>query len=116
MSLVYLASPYSHPNPDVMHARYEKACRAAAALMLRGECIFAPIAHSHRIGQVMGRSTDHEFWLRQDFAILRHCSHCVVLMLEGWDKSVGVREEIDYCVANDIPVSYMHPADLGMEE
>jgi nucleoside 2-deoxyribosyltransferase len=116
MSLVYLASPYSHPNQDVMHARYEKACKAAAALMLRGECVFAPIAHSHRIGQVMGRSTDHEFWLKQDFAILSNCVHMVVLMLEGWNMSTGVREEIDYCIARGIPVSYMHPSELGVEE
>ena len=112
--LIYLASPYSHKDSAVMHRRFEIACEAAGKLMVRGYAVFAPIAHSHHIGLFINKPTDHEFWLRQDMAILRHCTEMIVLMIEGWKESRGVREEIDFCVANNIPIKYLFPQDLGV--
>ncbi|GIW55540.1 MAG: hypothetical protein KatS3mg082_1944 [Nitrospiraceae bacterium] len=34
--MIYLASPYSHPDPAVREERFHAACRAAAALLLAG--------------------------------------------------------------------------------
>jgi len=34
--MIYLASPYSHPDPAVRAERYRAACRATAALLLAG--------------------------------------------------------------------------------
>jgi hypothetical protein len=112
--LTYLASPYSHPDPDVMHHRYELACAAAGVLMKCGHKVFAPIAHSHRIGQLIGSSVDHDFWLEQDFAILRHCDQMLVLLINGWKESKGVQAEIEFCKARAIPVEYLFPQDLGV--
>lgn len=112
--LIYLASPYSHKDPAVMEHRYEVACQAAGNLMKRGAAVFAPIAHSHHIGQLLGEATNHEFWLRQDMAVLRHCTEMFVLMIPGWQESRGVREEIDFCTAHKIPISYVFPQDLGV--
>jgi Domain of unknown function (DUF1937) len=113
--LTYLASPYSHPDPAVMERRYEAACKAAGYLMKQGECVFAPIAHSHRIGQLLGQSTDHTFWLKQDFAILDKCDEMIVLMLDGWNHSFGVAEEIKRCKEHNKQVRYLFPADLGVD-
>lgn len=112
--LIYLASPYSHPDIDTMHRRYELACAAAGVLMLRGFNVFAPIAHSNRIGQLIGKSVDHAFWLRQDFAILGLCDQMTVLMLEGWKESTGVQAEIAYCKERNMPINYLFPQDLGV--
>jgi hypothetical protein len=97
-----------------MEHRYEMACMAAGKLMLRGDEVFAPIAHSHRIGQLLNKPTDHDFWLRQDFAVLRYCIEMVVLMLPGWAESRGVTAEIDYCEKHGIPVKYLFPQDIGV--
>jgi hypothetical protein len=112
--LVYLASPYSHHDPAVMEHRFEVACKVAGALMLRGSTVFAPIAHSHPIGQIIDKPTDHEFWMRQDFAVLQHCAEMVVLMIDGWDRSRGVREEIEFCNTYGIPIRYIFPQDVGV--
>jgi hypothetical protein len=45
--VIYLASPYSHPNPAVREQRFQAACQAAAALLRSGQAVFAPIVHSH---------------------------------------------------------------------
>jgi len=47
--LIYLASPFSHPDPAVREQRFEAACRAAADLIRQGKSIFSPIAHSYGI-------------------------------------------------------------------
>ena len=47
--MIYLASPYSHPDPAVMEQRFETACRVAGWLMARGEIVFCPIAMSHSV-------------------------------------------------------------------
>lgn len=111
MSLVYLASPYSHPDATVRAARFSAACRVAGELMKAGQCVFSPIAHSHPIEQhfLDAKPEGHDFWLRQDFAILRHASRLVVLMLEGWEASRGVAAEIDFAKTIGVPVEFKKP-------
>jgi nucleoside 2-deoxyribosyltransferase len=111
MSLIYLASPYSHPDPAEKEKRYREACRVAGNLMRRGKCVFSPIAHSHPIEQnfEQGGAEGHAFWLKQDFAVLRHCTEMLVLMLDGWESSSGVAAEVEFCKTLQIPVSYIEP-------
>ena len=104
--LTYLASPYSHADEDVREARFHMACRAAAQLMQTSE-VFCPIAHSHPIELKMNGRPDHDFWMRQDIAILRKCDRLVVLCLPGWDQSKGVNEEIHLAHRLGLPVEYM---------
>jgi hypothetical protein len=39
--VIYLATCYSHPSPDVMEQRFDAACRIAGALMAQGEVVYA---------------------------------------------------------------------------
>lgn len=96
--LLYLATPYSHPDPTVLKQRFDAACAAAAALMGRGYEVFAPIAHSHPVSDHMDEKLrmDFEFWMKQDKAILKHCDALVVFALPGWYESRGVTAEIAY--------------------
>lgn len=91
--MIYLASPYSHPDPAVRDERFRAACRATAALLRAGEVAFSPIVHSHPL-VAFGLPTAWAFWDRIDRAYLERCDEVVVLMLDGWKESVGVRAEI----------------------
>lgn len=106
--LVYLASPYSHPDGHVRTKRFEEVCKKAAELMGAGYLVFCPIAHSHPI-EVIGMPDikSGDWWLRQDFAILKACDELVVLKMDGWDKSYGVGKEIEFAKNHNIPVVYM---------
>lgn len=112
---IYLASPYSAPAnlPDALadrmrEDRYIKACKKAAELMEYGHQVFCPIAHSHPI-EVHGMNEIHsgEFWLKQDFAILKHVDAMYVYQMPGWEQSKGIREEINFCLAHNIPVFFL---------
>jgi Domain of unknown function (DUF1937). len=48
--MIYLASPYSHPDPLVREARFDAACRAMADLVHAGQIVFSPIVHGHPLG------------------------------------------------------------------
>jgi hypothetical protein len=115
MDLTYLASPYSVGGADAAERkrRYQLVCRVAGALMAQGENIFCPIAHSHPIeiysGEILKNCSTHEFWLKQDFAILRHCSRMKVLLLPGidWHESVGITREVQFANRYGIPIFFI---------
>lgn len=114
--LVYLATPYSHPNWEVKKQRYKDASAFAAQLMEEGHLVFCPIAHSHPIETYgMPELKSGDWWLRQDFAILKFCDELIVYQLEGWDTSYGVGKEIEYAKSFGIPVKYREPETKQME-
>ncbi|HZT79162.1 MAG TPA: DUF1937 family protein [Gemmataceae bacterium] len=106
--MIYLASPYSHPDPAVREERFHAACRAAAALLRAGHAVFSPIAHSHALAR-HGLSEDWKFWEPFDREYLERCDEVVVLMLAGWRESVGVREEVRIARELGKPVRYVAP-------
>jgi hypothetical protein len=106
--MIYLATPYSHPDPLVREQRFRDACRAAAALLRSGQAVFSPIAHSHPL-VVYGLPSDWAFWWHFDRELLARCDEVVVLMLDGWHESVGVREEVRLAQELDKPVRYVAP-------
>lgn len=106
--MIYLARPYSHPDPAVRQERFAAACRAAAELIRRGHVVFSPVAHSHAIAQ-HGLPLDWRFWSRHDRRYLEACDEVAVLMLDGWRESVGVRAEIAIARELDKPVRYLAP-------
>lgn len=106
--MIYLASPYSHPDPSVREQRFRAACRAAVALLHAGRVVFSPIAHSHPLAQ-HGLPGNWQFWERYDRAFLERCDEVVVLMLDGWQESVGVQAEIRIARELGKPVRYLAP-------
>jgi hypothetical protein len=91
---LYLACPYSHPDPEVEAARFEAANVAAGALMKRGDLVFSPISHSHPIHLAHGLPGDFGFWKAFDVWMIGACEAVVVLLLDGWQQSKGIAAEI----------------------
>jgi Nucleoside 2-deoxyribosyltransferase len=108
--VLYLASPYSDPAPAVREHRFRAACRATVALMRAGEIVFSPVVHSHPLTED-GLPTDWGFWERFDRQFLALCDELVVLMLDGWNESIGVQAEIRIATELGKPVRYLAPED-----
>ena len=109
--MIYLASPYSHPDPAVMEQRFETACRVAGWLMARGEIVFAPICHTHPIAVRCELPRGWEFWSRYDREMVSRANRLVVVKMDGWQTSVGVTAEIEIAEDLGIPVEYMEVPD-----
>jgi len=107
MKLIYLASPYSHEDPDVRKWRFCRAVDAAAELMHDGYLVFSPIAHSHMIATRHDLPGDFAYWAEFDRRMVAACDEVWVLKIDGWAESVGVKAEIELAKGLDKPVFYM---------
>lgn len=104
--MIYLASPYSHPDATVSEHRFHAACRAAAWLIQAGSAVFSPIAHGHPIA-LYGVPTDWRFWEPIGRKHLARCDEVLVLPLDGWRESSGVQAEIRMAAELGNPVRYL---------
>lgn len=113
----YLGSPYTivgmeglteQAKANRRTRRFKQVCAKAAELMLAGEKVFCPIAHSHPIEvHGMNEVKSGDFWLAQDFAILQFANKLTVFRMEGWELSDGLRREIAFAKELNIPVTYI---------
>ena len=108
MRLIYLASPYSHPDRQIQEQRFQAACQQAALMMQAGDLVFSPIAHTHPIA-AFGLPGDWEFWQAYDRAMLERCDELAVLQLDGWEESIGVQAEIAIAKELNLPVRFIRP-------
>lgn len=114
--MIYLASPYAHPEAAVQEWRASMAARAAAVLIARGHLVISPIAHGHAIVQQdVARQISGERWYEYGFELLQRCEQLWVLELTGWVESRGVQREIAIARSMGIPLTNITPRSLGIE-
>ena len=112
--LIYLASPYSHPNKEVMEERFKKVTYVSGMLMRTGTVNFSPITQSHEQCKLVNLPTDWDFWQTADEAILNVCDELWILCIPGWKESLGVQAETKYAKAQKKPVHYVQiDSDTG---
>jgi hypothetical protein len=109
--MIYLTSPYSHPDPTVREQRFQAACAATARLLLDGQHVYCPVVHGHPLVR-HGLSADWSFWERFDRSHLERSNEVVVLTLDGWRDSVGLLAELRHAADLRKPVRYVEPETL----
>jgi hypothetical protein len=110
MKLVYLASPYSHPDPAIKQERFETICAVQAELLNQYGDVFGfigPIAASHCVAQHGKLPTEWEFWKKQDELLISRCDELWVIKMDGWEGSVGVQAEIAFAIGKKIPIHFL---------
>ena len=106
--MLYLASPWSHPDPFVRHQRYTDALRATIALFRSGRTVYSPIIYSHQLhGAGVGTTGAFAEWEELDRAVIRSCSMVWVLQLEGWEASRGIKAELEIAAEFNLPVQFV---------
>ena len=116
MSIFYVASPYSHPDPAVQEDRYSEAMRFVAwHLASQGPlpAPFSPIVYCHEMAKRFDLPKDFLFWRTLNRANLLVSAHMVVLRIPGWDESKGVLDELQFAQMHRIPHYYADPVDDG---
>lgn len=111
--LIYLACPYSHPEPKIKEKRFLDVNRVAATLMKDGYYVFSPISHTHPIA-AFGLPEHWEFWKGYDEAMIKNCKAVLVVKMDGWETSTGVQAEIKIAKELGIPVGYLDFVDLAV--
>jgi hypothetical protein len=108
--ILYLASPYTDPDSQVREARYQAVTSVAAQLVLQGRVVFSPLTMTHPIDKLIAGlegTLGSDYWIKFDEQFMACCSDMAVLMLDGWDRSLGVRREIEYFSSRMKPITYL---------
>ncbi len=94
--MIYLASPYSHPDPLIMKTRFLMAEQATAFMLKVGKFVYSPIVHCHELAAKYSLPTDFDFWQRYNRDMIRRCSTFAILDIAGWRESKGVKGEFEF--------------------
>lgn len=106
---IFLASPYSDRRAEVRNERYLGAVKASAYLVRAGMAVYSPIAFWHPIAEIHSMPGDAAYWLEQNRAFIEKCDRLYLLMLDGWEKSVGVCLEVAMARALDKQIIQFPP-------
>lgn len=112
---IYLAAPYSHPDPAVIAQRMETFCRIDAKLIVDGKFTVSPLS-KHFILSYEKLSGSWEYWQDYCRAMLRMCGKMIVICMPGWKESIGLQEEIKLAEQLHIPISYVDELGLLITE
>ncbi len=98
MRLIYLGSPYSHKEEDVRRQRVIDAAEVLAHYATVGKnlCLYSPIVHWSTVAFAHDLPHDLDFWMQQDFHMIRLSTALWVLTSEGWEESFGLNQEIEF--------------------
>lgn len=107
----YLAGPYTNSPME----RYEQHLEASAILIKNGYVIYSPIVHCHPMALKYQLPGNFEFWQRFNHVMITWSNGVLLLKLPGWEKSGGVRDELNFCFDNNIKVWGVDPITVGSE-
>lgn len=106
MRLIYLASPYCHPELSVIEDRVEKNRLFVIWLIKRGKLIYSPILHNHEMTRDGSIRRGWEHWSDQDALMIYLAHEFWVLRLDGWEESQGVTKELDIAAMLAKPIMF----------
>lgn len=109
---IYLAIPYSDPDPLIREMRFRMANARAAELMDQGVVVFSPISHSHTMAVAHGLPLSFSYWAPSARVFLEVSREIEVIRADGWEKSVGVQGEMAIMRNLERPIRFFDPSEL----
>ena len=107
----YLACPYRHPDPLVQRKRCAAAHYTAAQLFAAGRRVFSPLTHNEILIDILDDSVPGEQWMQFDLGVLAACEKLLILKMEGWELSNGVRREILFAREKGLLIEELDPPE-----
>ncbi len=105
--MIYVASPYTHADPEVREKRFTAAFNYTHYLMQTGRTCFSPIVYGHQFHTLKGVPQNFEFWQDLNNTVLILASEVHVLKLPDWELSRGIKQEIHLADQWNIPVRFI---------
>lgn len=95
--MIYLASPFSHPDPAVRRDRARLAHRCAAWGLKDNHMVFSPIAYTaifRRANPIL--PADYESWKPLNEPMIEAAESLWLLAIDGWETNHGVAAELAF--------------------
>jgi len=107
--MIYLASPYTSADSDLMDRRYELICNACAGYTKSGLHVYSPIAHWHPIAKQYDLPRDADYWQEHNFLMIEYCPDFWAIKFPGWQSSIGLAAEVMKAKHIGRKVTYIEP-------
>lgn len=107
--MIYLASPYTHADPEIRDQRYHEVLLAVKWLLTHKMWVYSPIVHCHALAKSHRLPHTADFWWAYNSHMLSRADELMVLALEGWQDSIGVAQECDFAYQLNKPVRFLTP-------
>jgi hypothetical protein len=95
--MIFLATPYTHPDENVMETRRTNVCVISSLLLEKGIFSFSPliyglelIKHSHL------EDKSFAYWEQYCESLLKKSDELYVINCDGWENSKGLLAEIKF--------------------
>lgn len=113
--MIYLASPYSSPLPEMREHRFKEVEKFVAGLMKeRSLLVFSPTLYTHQMSIKHGWPYEAEAYMQFNLDMLRHSQAFFLLQMQGWRESKGVQIELGIAKALMLPITeFRHESDIG---
>lgn len=105
--IIYLATPYTHKDKDVVERRYNQTANKCAELISEGNVVISPIFYGHNLLKYREMPSDWEFWKNFCESFLYKSDELWVYMIDGWEQSTGIKGEIELAQKINIPIRYI---------
>lgn len=107
MARIYLASPYSDPDPLVRKNRVRLAEAKAIELMEAGNQVFSPVVYGGRMVE-LGCELDDAYWDEWSMSFLQKWAEVLAFYrIDGFRKSEGMTKEWVYACDHHMPIIYV---------
>jgi len=114
--MIYIASPYTHKDKAIEEKRFVEVAKATAHFVKKGAMAFSPIVHGHSLVEFGGLDgMDEHNWLDYDFKFLEMSALLLVLAIDGWEESRGVRAEIAFAKRHGVDRMMTRPPLYKLE-
>jgi hypothetical protein len=77
-----------------------------ATMLKHGLIVYSPIVHCHELALRHDMPHAFEFWQHYNQGMLDVATELVILQLDGWQESVGLKGEAEYAAAIQLPISF----------
>jgi len=107
--LIHLTAPYSDESPEVRLYRVVEVAKIASRVSLKGTHVICPMLERHLM-TVYGTTQDTGWTARQveTINVLTRCEELWIVVLEGWEKSIGVRAETIAALELKMPIKLIN--------
>ena len=106
-NLIFISSPYTHEDPKVVEENFAQVAKLSAHLTSKGYVAFSPIVYGHTLLNWTKMEADWETWKAFCLTFLKKSEELWVYRMDGWNRSRGVAEEIEFAIKNNIIIKYL---------
>ncbi len=105
----FVAAPYDSKWATVRADRARQVSNLAAYLIGEKHTIYSPICMFHNTALAFKLPKKASFWMPQNIVGLESCQELLVFLIHGFEKSIGVRKEVEQARELGMPISLAWP-------